>query len=129
MGLPMDERRRSRVELAEAFIDSYENLVCVADFLGQYVACNRAVTLALGWSEKELCDYGFADLAPPHEREEVMKLGASIIRGQGGARRSYARPMRHKDGSYRLVHWTVWADAQHRLVFGVGYVQGVVQVD
>jgi PAS domain S-box-containing protein len=125
----MDERPRSRVELAEAFLDTYENLVCVTDFLGQYVACNRSFTTALGWSEKELCDYGFADLAPPHEREEAMKLGVGVIRSQGGARRSYARAMRHKDGTYRLVHWTVWADTHHRLVFGVGYVQGTVQVD
>jgi PAS domain S-box-containing protein len=117
------------MELAEGFFDSYENLVCMTDFLGQYVACNRSFTAALGWSEKELCDYGFADLAPPHEREETMKLGVSVIRGQGGARKSYARAMRHKDGTYRLVHWTVWADPHHRLVFGVGYVQGVVQVD
>jgi PAS domain S-box-containing protein len=126
--MAMSERPRTRAEIAEAFLDAYDNLVCITDFLGQYRTCNRAVTGALGWSEQELRDLSFADLAPPQERDEVMKLGADIIRRAGGAQRTYTRPMRHKDGTYRLVQWLVWADAQSRLVYGVGHVKGVVEI-
>jgi len=120
---------KPRHAMAEAFLDSVHYLVCIASYLGQYLACNKAFTEALGWKEAELRDLGFVDLAPPEEREEVLKMGAAILREGGTVRRSYARPMRHKDGSYRLVQWTVWADPDSRLVYGIGRVQGTEQGD
>jgi PAS domain S-box-containing protein len=110
--------------MAEAFLDSLHYLVCISSYLGQYLACNKAFTAALGWTETELRDYGFAELAPPEDRQEILKMGGAVLRESGAARRSYARPMRHKDGSYRVVQWTVWADPENRLVYGIGRVQG-----
>jgi PAS domain S-box-containing protein len=110
--------------MAEAFLDSLHYLVCISSYLGQYLACNKAFTEALGWKEEELRDYGFFDLAPPEDREEVLKMGGAILKDGGTVRRSYARPVRHKDGSYRLVRWTAWADPENRLVYAIGRVQG-----
>ena len=127
MSLGMSNIPKSRQAIAEAFFDSCDEVICVSDFLGQYLACNQAFTAALGWPEKELLDLGFVDLAPDNEREEVLGLGAAIVRA-GGQKQTYARPMRHRDGSYRLVLWTTWVDLSNRLVYGMGRVQGVVEI-
>jgi PAS domain S-box-containing protein len=115
--------------MAEAFLDSLHYLVCISSYLGQYLACNKAFTEALGWTEAELCDYTFADLAPPDEQQTVLTMGGTILKAGGTVRRSYARLLRHKDGSYRVVQWTVWADPENRLVYGIGRLQGSAQGD
>jgi PAS domain S-box-containing protein len=109
--------------MAEAFLDSLNYVVAISSYLGQYVACNKAFTQALGWNEDELRDYGFADLAPPDKQQAVLEMGGAILKESGTVRRTYARPMRHKDGSYRVIEWTVWADPENRLIYGIGHVQ------
>jgi PAS domain S-box-containing protein len=108
---------------AEAFLDSLHYLVSISSYLGQYLACNKAFTEALGWTEDELRDFGFADLAPPDKQRAVLEMGGAILKEAGIVRRTYARPMRHKDGSYLVVEWTAWADPENRLVYAIGCLQ------
>jgi PAS domain S-box-containing protein len=113
--------------MTQALFDSMQSMACITGYLGQYLAANPAFTAALGWTEEELRGIAFYDLAPSAERDCMMKMGSDIIRGGTGEPRTYQRAMRHKDGTFRLVEWTVWADPKHRLVYGVGHLLGMAQ--
>lgn len=123
----MEATGKTRAGMTQALFDSMRSLACVTGYLGQYLAANVAFTAALGWSEQELRGFAFYDLAPPSERQPIMKMGAEVIRS-GGTQSMYRRPMRHKDGSYRLIEWTVWADPANRLVYAVGQVIGPAEI-
>lgn len=113
--------------MTQALFDSMRSPACITGYLGQYLAANAAFTALLGWTEQELRGFAFYDLAPPADRQLVMKIGADVIRS-GGSPGVYRRPMRHKDGSYRLVEWTVWADPENRLVYGTGELTSSAEI-
>jgi PAS domain S-box-containing protein len=124
----MESFGKTRPAMAQALFDSMRSLVCITGYLGQYLAANAAFTAALGWTEEELRGFAYYDLAPSAERQVMIKVGSDIIRKGGGQPRTYKRPMRHKDGGYRLIEWTVWADPKNRLVYAVGQVLGAAEV-
>ncbi len=119
----MEATGKTRAGMTQALFDSMRSPACITGYLGQYLAANMAFTAALGWNEQELRGFAFYDLAPPSDRKVIMKMGADIIR-TGGQQAVYRRPMRHKDGSYHLIEWTVWADPANRLVYGLGQLLG-----
>jgi PAS domain S-box-containing protein len=125
----MESFGKTRPAMAQALFDNMRSLVCITGYLGQYLAANAAFTAALGWTEEELRGFAYYDLAPAAERQDMIKVGSDIIRIGGGEPCSYTRPMRHKDGGYREIEWTVWADPKHRLVYGIGKVLGIAKVE
>ena len=125
----MESLGKTRPAMTQALFDSLRSLACITGYLGQYLAANAAFTAALGWTEEELRGFAYYELAPPAERQFMIKLGSDIIRNVAGEPRTYQRPMRHKDGGYRLIEWTVWADSKSRLVYATGQVLGTAQVE
>jgi PAS domain S-box-containing protein len=125
----MDSIGKTRPAMTQALFDSMRSLACVTGYMGQYLAANSAFTASLGWTEQELRGFAYYDLAPSSERQLMMKIGSDVIRKGGDEPSVYKRPMRHKDGSYRLVEWTVWADPASRLVYAMGQLIGPVEVD
>jgi PAS domain S-box-containing protein len=124
----MDSIGKTRPAMTQGLFDSMRSPACVTGYMGQYLAANAAFTSALGWSEQELRSFAYYDLAPSAERQFMIKLGSDVIRNGGGDPSVYKRPMRHKDGSYRLIEWTVWADPVSRLVYGLGRLLGKAEV-
>jgi PAS domain S-box-containing protein len=125
----MKRTKEDRLAMAEAFMDSCESMACIMNYLGQYLACNEAFTAALGWDEQELRDMTFFDIVPPSEHAWVREIGTALLQNTKSARQSYAHSIRHKDGSCRHVHWTVWGDASKRLIFASGQVEPCSQVE
>jgi PAS domain S-box-containing protein len=113
--------------MTQLMFDSLHSPSCITGYLGQYLAANAAFTAVLGWTEEELRGFAYYDLAPASEREAMIKLGSDIIRNGAGQPSTYKRPMRHKDGSYRVIEWTVWSDPPNRLVYAIGQLQGKVE--
>jgi len=126
----MDSLGKTRPAMAQALFDGLQTLACINGYLGQYLAVNAAFTAGLGWTEHDLRGFAYYDLAPSAERELMMKIGGDVIRGGGCVDpRTYTRAMRHKDGGYRMVEWTVWADPKNRLVYALGKLLGVAEVE
>jgi PAS domain S-box-containing protein len=125
----MESLGSTRPAMAQALFDSMRSLSCITGYLGQYLAANAAFTAALGWTEEELRGFAYYDLAPSAERQRMIKVGSDIIRNPADEPKIYKRPMRHKDGSYRLIEWTVWADPKNRLVYGIGHLLGRAEVE
>jgi len=111
----------------EAFFASLPQIACINGYHGQFLAANRAFTAALGWTEDDLRGREYYDLVVPSERRSMIKLGALIVRHAGSEPRTYRRSFRHKDGSYRLIEWSAWADPRASLVCAIGRVVGVTE--
>lgn len=120
----LDETRRAT---AEVLFDTLRQMACINGYNGQFIAVNRAFTAALGWTEDELRGSEYYDLVSPTERRSMIKLGALIIRHAGSEPRMYRRAFRHRDGSYRLIEWTAWADPKSNLVCTIGRVVNVTE--
>jgi PAS domain S-box-containing protein len=120
----LDDKRPATVEV---FFDTLRQMACINSYQGQFIALNRAFTAALGWTEDELRGREYYDLVSPTERRSMIKLGALIIRHAGSEPRMYRRAFRHKDGSYRLIEWTAWADPRSSLVCTIGRVVSVTE--
>jgi PAS domain S-box-containing protein len=128
---PLDNPRppmaKTRPTMAEVFFNSLRQLACINGYDGRFLAANSAFTAALGWTEDELRGLAYYDLLSPTERRSMIKLGALIIRHAGGEPRTYRRAFRHKDGSYRLIEWSGWADPKAALVCATGRVLAVAE--
>ena len=109
------------------FFDTLRHPASINGYKGQFLAVNEEFTEALGWIEDDLRGFAYYDLVSPSERKSLIKLGALIIRHAGGDPRSYRRSFRHKDGSYRVIEWTAWADPKANLVCATGRVVGVAE--
>jgi len=123
----MEPIDNGRPTMAEVFFNSFRQLACINGYDGRFLAANPAFTAALGWSLEELRGLAYYDLFSSTERRSIIKLGTLIIRHAGGEPRSYRRAFRHKDGSYRLIEWTAWADPKAALVCSTGRVLAVTE--
>jgi PAS domain S-box-containing protein len=120
----MDSLNNTRPTAVEAFFDSFRQIACINAYTGQFLAANAAFSAALGWTEADLQGVAYYDLVSPSERRSLIKLGTLIVRHAGSEPRMYRRAFRHKDGSYRLIEWTAWADPKANLVCATGRVLG-----
>jgi PAS domain S-box-containing protein len=116
-----------RPAIAEAFFNSFRPLACINGYEGQFYAVNAAFTAALGWREEDLRKTAYYDLVSGADRQSLLKLGVLIVRHAGDEPRLYRRSFRHKDGTYRVIEWTTWADPASKLVFSTGRIVGVTE--
>jgi PAS domain S-box-containing protein len=117
----------ARLAATEVFFDSLRQLGCINGYDGRFLAVNAAFTAGLGYTEAELRGLAYYELVKPTEQRSMMKLGALIVRHAGSEPRTYRRAFRHKDGSYRVIEWSAWADAAASLVCAVGRVLGAAE--
>ena len=114
----------NRPAMAEVFFSSFRQPASVNSYKGEFLAVNAAFTAALGWSEDDLRELAYYDLVSASDRRSVIKIGTLVVRHAGSEPRTYRRAFRHKDGSFRLVEWTAWADPKASVVCSIGRVLG-----
>ena len=99
------------------FFDASLDLMCVADFGGQFLRVNGAWVHTLGWSEQELTSRPYVEFVHPEDANatntetERMVGGGDVIRFQNR--------YRCKDGSYRHLMWRATPDPERGLVYAV----------
>jgi PAS domain S-box-containing protein len=123
----MESPQSPRAATAEVFFDTLRQIACINGLSGQFLAVNPAFTATLGWTAEDLRGIAYYDLVPAPERRSLIKLGALIVRHAGSEPRTYRRAFRHKDGSFRVIEWSAWADPKAGLVCAVGRVMGAVE--
>jgi PAS domain S-box-containing protein len=123
----MESLSGTRSALVEVFFSSLRQIACINGHDGQFLAANAAFSAALGWTEEDLRGRAYYDLVSPPERRSMIKLGALIVRHAGSEPRTYRRAFQHKDGSFRLIEWTAWADPKTKVVCAMGRLVGVAE--
>jgi PAS domain S-box-containing protein len=93
-----------------------EDLLGVGNFEGYFVSINPAWRKLLGWSEDEIKSMHVSELRHPEDAAAALAARAQLARGVPTVR--LENRFRHKDGSWRWMHWTMTAED------GLIYVSG-----
>jgi PAS domain S-box-containing protein len=109
-------RARAQEELDRVFTMS-QDLIVVADFDGRFTRVNPAAEEILGYTQEELLTRPYLDLVHPADRDSTAVEADAIARGNPTA--SFENRYIRKDGSLRVLDWTVTPDAPSRLMYAV----------
>ncbi len=93
-----------------------EDLLGVCTFEGRLVSVNPAWSRLLGWSEDKIKALSIGELHHPDDAEAALATRRKLARGAQNLR--LETRLRHRDGSWRWIGWTLTADS------GLIYVTG-----
>ena len=99
---------RERTRERDRIWNVSEDLLGVSTFAGHFVSINPAWTRLLGWSEAEIKMMHVSELRHPDDAEAAIASRAQLAQGVGTVR--IENRFRHKDGSWRWIHWTMTAE-------------------
>ena len=116
LALNATRRARAQAELDRVFSTS-QDLIAVADFEGRFTRVNPAATEILGYTEEELLARPYIDLVHPADRDSTAAEAQAITQGKPTV--SFENRYLRKDGSVRVLDWTVTPDAENRLMYAV----------
>jgi PAS domain S-box-containing protein len=116
LGVNAGRRARAQDELDRIFTLS-PDLIAVADFDGRFTRVNPAVEQVLGYTKEEFLARPYLDLVHPDDRETTAAEAAAI--GQGRTTLSFENRFVCKDGSYRVLEWTVTPVVEDRVMYSM----------
>jgi PAS domain S-box-containing protein len=93
-----------------------EDLLGVANFEGYFLSVNPAWTNLLSWTEDEIKALHVNELRHPEDAAAAIAARARLAQGIPTVR--VENRLRHRDGSWRWISWTMTADS------GLIYVSG-----
>jgi PAS domain S-box-containing protein len=85
-----------------------EDLLGVSNFEGYFISINPAWTRLLGWSEQEIKSTHVNELRHPDDAAHSLAARAQLVQGVPTIRME--NRLRHKDGSWRWISWTMTAE-------------------
>jgi len=85
-----------------------EDLLGVSNFAGYFTSINPAWTRLLGWSEQEIKSMHVNELRHPDDAAHSMAGRDQLAQGVPTVRME--NRLRHKDGSWRWISWTMTAE-------------------
>jgi PAS domain S-box-containing protein len=106
MNARLEERVVERTRERDRMWRLSTDLMIVIDAQGLIAAANPAWKTLLSWDENDLAGTHFVRLLHPDEKESISLSG--IGHGVGPSR--HENRIRHKDGSFRWISWTVVSD-------------------
>jgi PAS domain S-box-containing protein len=93
-----------------------EDLLGVSNFDGYFTSVNPAWTRLLGWSEDEIKRMHVNELRHPEDAPVAIAARAELARGAPTVR--VENRLRHRDGTWRWIQWTMTAYEQTIYVSG-----------
>jgi PAS domain S-box-containing protein len=85
-----------------------EDLLGVSNFDGYFISINPAWTRLLGWNEQEIKSMHVSELRHPDDAAHSNAGREQLARGVPTVRME--NRLRHKDGSWRWISWTLTAE-------------------
>lgn len=82
-----------------------EDLLAVSNFEGYFLSINPAWSRLLGWSEDEIKSMHVSELRHPDDARHSSAARDQLAQGVPTVRME--NRFRHKDGSWRWLHWTM----------------------
>jgi PAS domain S-box-containing protein len=116
LGMNAARRARAQNELDRIFNLS-PNLIAVANFDRHFTRVNPGAERILGYPQDELLDRPYLDFVHPDDRERTAAESAAIA--QGKTTLSFENRYVRKDGSYRVLEWTVTPVVAESVMYAV----------
>ena len=112
------ERRRRAMREVERYFTLSPEMVILAGFDGYWKRVNPAVEAVLGYTEREALARPFMEFVHPDDRERTEEQARRVV-GDATAL-AFENRIVCKDGSYKLIEWTVTPVPEERVMYGVG---------
>ncbi|HEY5824945.1 MAG TPA: PAS domain S-box protein [Cyclobacteriaceae bacterium] len=91
-------------------------LSIIADLDGKFKKVNPTIQQILGWSERDFIDKTALDFLHPDSIQETKRMMA--LQAKGMSVLTHENRFRCKDGSYRWLLWSSYADMKRELLYG-----------
>ncbi len=98
-----------------ALVERSTQILCMLDFQGTIRWCNDSMTRVLRYGPGELIGVNVGTLVHPEDMDVMW--GTESILATGDEISGVQARSRCKDGSWRTLDWTVWADTERRLIY------------
>jgi PAS domain S-box-containing protein len=116
LGVSAARRAKARADFDRIFTLS-SDLIAVADLNGYFTRLNPAAERILGYTEDELLARPYLDFVHPDDRESTAAEITAI--GAGKTTLSFENRYVRKDGSERVLEWTVTPVVEEGVLYGV----------
>jgi PAS domain S-box-containing protein len=116
LGVSAARRAKARADFDRIFMLS-SDLIAVADLNGYFTRLNPAAERILGYTEDELLARPYLDFVHPDDRESTAAEITAI--GAGKTTLSFENRYVRKDGSERVLEWTVTPVVEEGVLYGV----------
>ncbi len=107
-------RKRDQEALDRLFRLS-PDMLCIARFDGYFKRLNPAWEKVLGYSLQELMSRPWLDFVHPEDRDVTIEAGKRLMKGEEIA--NFENRYRTKDGSYRVLSWSVAPSAEYETLY------------
>lgn len=87
----------------EKFFELNLELLCIADFKGEFIKTNNAWSQTLGYSSSELKNISFWDLVHPDDIASTRKAMKKLEKSEPIL--NFTNRYRCKDGNYKFIEW------------------------
>jgi PAS domain S-box-containing protein len=112
------ERRRRAMREVERYFALSPEMVILAGFDGYWKRVNPAVEAILGYTEREALARPFMEFVHSDDHERTEEEARRVA---GGAKAlAFENRILCKDGSYKLIEWTVTPVPEEGVMYGVG---------
>ncbi len=112
------QRRRRATREVERYFTLSPEMVIIAGFDGYWKRVNPAVETVLGYTEREALTRPFMEFVYPDDRERTEEEARRVVGGATAL--AFENRILCKDGSYKLIEWTVRPVPEERVMYGVG---------
>ena len=111
------EIANEKLSIMEKFFNFSLDMLCVADFDGNFRAINAAFENTLGYSREELLGTQFLDFIHPDDK--MATTGAMKQLETGDRVHHFENRYRCKDGSYKWLSWNSVPVVEERFEYAV----------
>ncbi len=113
-----DVTERKRVqEQRDKIFELAPDIVCIFDFDGYIKQANPAASKILGWTEEELLSRPRNDFVHPEDIQATIESEQRIFEGESIT--DFENRCLCKDGSYRLLSWSISPKPLEKLIYAV----------
>lgn len=105
-----------QLRMYERLVAMALDLASVLDFEGKIIFANPAWEEVLGYPLSDIQGRAVSEFIHPEDMPQVEVAAAKLVNAGGKAVR-YESRWRHKDGSYRLLEWSVSAVFEEKLTY------------
>jgi twitching motility protein PilJ len=116
VAVEITDRKQAEAERDRFFTLSLD-LLCIADFDGNFKRVNPAWAKTLGYTLEELQGQPFLDFVHPDDREQTIAEAANIAAGLETI--AFENRYRCKDGSYKWLSWKSRPLLEEKLMYAV----------
>jgi PAS domain S-box-containing protein len=115
-GQDITDRKNTEIELDQFFRLSNE-MLCLADFNGQFLKVSVGWKAALGYELEELTSTKFLDFVHPEDLEKTVAEMGKLSEGEYTM--GFENRYRHKNGAYRIISWNAAPHKSTGLIYCV----------